>query len=183
MKYKSTRGQVSGLGFSDALLMGLASDNGLLVPETIPDVSTKLEHWRGLGFVELAQEIMPLFIDDIEPTVLKSLVAESYVTFDHDEVVGMQQLDNLTVLELFHGPTLAFKDVALQLLGKLFEHVLGERGERLNILGATSGDTGSAAIDGVRGQQNVDIFIMYPSGRVSPLQELQMTRFCCSCLP
>ena len=138
-------------------------------------VSTKLEHWRGLGFVELAQEIMPLFIDDIEPTVLKSLVAESYVTFDHDEVVGMQQLDNLTVLELFHGPTLAFKDVALQLLGKLFEHVLGERGERLNILGATSGDTGSAAIDGVRGQQNVDIFIMYPSGRVSPLQELQMT--------
>jgi threonine synthase len=175
MKYKSTRGQVSGLGFSDALLMGLASDNGLLVPETIPDVSTKLEHWRGLGFVELAQEIMPLFIDDIEPTVLKSLVAESYATFDHDEVVGMQQLDNLTVLELFHGPTLAFKDVALQLLGKLFEHVLGERGERLNILGATSGDTGSAAIDGVRGQQNVDIFIMYPSGRVSPLQELQMT--------
>ena len=175
MKYKSTRGQVSGLGFSDALLMGLASDNGLLVPETIPDVRSRLGAWQSLSFVELAQEIMPLFIDDIETETLKRLVAESYASFDHDEVVGLQQLDELTVLELFHGPTLAFKDVALQLLGKLFEHVLGERGQRLNILGATSGDTGSAAIAGVRGQRNVDIFIMYPKGRVSPLQELQMT--------
>jgi threonine synthase len=175
MKYKSTRGQVSGLGFSDALLMGLASDNGLLVPETIPDVRSRLGAWQSLSFVELAQEIMPLFIDDIETETLKRLVAESYSSFDHDEVVGFQQLDELTVLELFHGPTLAFKDVALQLLGKLFEHVLGERGQRLNILGATSGDTGSAAIEGVRGQRNVDIFIMYPKGRVSPLQELQMT--------
>ena len=175
MKYKSTRGQVSGLGFSDALLMGLASDNGLLVPETIPDVRSRLGAWQSLSFVELAQEIMPLFIDDIETETLKRLVAESYSSFDHDEVVGLQQLDELTVLELFHGPTLAFKDVALQLLGKLFEHVLGERGQRLNILGATSGDTGSAAIEGVRGQRNVDIFIMYPKGRVSPLQELQMT--------
>lgn len=175
MKYKSTRGQVSGLGFSDALLMGLASDNGLLVPETIPDVRSRLGAWQSLSFVELAQGIMPLFIDDIETETLKRLVAESYASFDHDEVVGLQQLDELTVLELFHGPTLAFKDVALQLLGKLFEHVLGERGQRLNILGATSGDTGSAAIEGVRGQRNVDIFIMYPKGRVSPLQELQMT--------
>ena len=175
MKYKSTRGQVSGLGFSDALLIGLASDNGLLVPETIPDVRSRLGAWQSLSFVELAQEIMPLFIDDIETETLKRLVAESYASFDHDEVVGLQQLDELTVLELFHGPTLAFKDVALQLLGKLFEHVLGERGQRLNILGATSGDTGSAAIEGVRGQRNVDIFIMYPKGRVSPLQELQMT--------
>ena len=175
MKYKSTRGQVSGIGFSDALLMGLASDNGLLVPETIPDVRSRLGAWQSLSFVELAQEIMPLFIDDIETETLKRLVAESYASFDHDEVVGLQQLEDLTVLELFHGPTLAFKDVALQLLGKLFEHVLGERGQRLNILGATSGDTGSAAIEGVRGQRNVDIFIMYPKGRVSPLQELQMT--------
>ena len=175
MKYKSTRGQVSGLGFSDALLMGLASDNGLLVPETIPDVRSCLAEWQNLSFVELAQEIMPLFIDDIEPETLKRLVAESYASFEHDDVVGMEKLDELTILELFHGPTLAFKDVALQLLGKLFEHVLGLRGQRLNILGATSGDTGSAAIDGVRGQRNVDIFIMYPKGRVSPLQELQMT--------
>ena len=175
MKYKSTRGQVSGLSFSDALLMGLASDNGLLVPESIPDITDKLVQWQELGFVELAQELMPLFIDDIEPSVLKNLIAESYASFDHEDVVGMQTLGSLTVLELFHGPTLAFKDVALQLLGKLFEHVLGQRQQRLNILGATSGDTGSAAIDGVRGQKNVDIFIMYPKGRVSPLQELQMT--------
>ncbi len=175
MKYKSTRGQVAGLGFSDALLMGLASDSGLLVPESIPDVREQLNDWRSLSFVQLAQQIMPLFIDDIEPQTLRRLIAESYVSFDHDEVVGMQPLGEITVLELFHGPTLAFKDVALQLLGKLFEHVLGERGQHLNILGATSGDTGSAAIDGVRGQQNVDIFIMYPKGRVSPLQEMQMT--------
>ena len=175
MKYKSTRGQVSGLSFSDALLMGLASDNGLLVPETIPDVSGKLDLWRNLGFVELAQELMPLFIDDIDSEVLRGLVADSYASFNHEDVVGIQELGDITVLELFHGPTLAFKDVALQLLGKLFEHVLGQRQQRLNILGATSGDTGSAAIDGVRGQKNVDIFIMYPKGRVSPLQELQMT--------
>ena len=175
MKYKSTRGQVSGLSFSDALLMGLASDNGLLVPESIPDVTDKLAQWQELGFVALAQELMPLFIDDIDSEVLKKLIAESYSSFAHEDVVGMQELGSLTVLELFHGPTLAFKDVALQLLGKLFEHVLGQRQQRLNILGATSGDTGSAAIDGVRGQKNVDIFIMYPKGRVSPLQELQMT--------
>ena len=175
MKYKSTRGQVSGLGFSDALLMGLASDSGLLVPDAIPDVRENLQAWKDLGFVELAQQLLPLFIDDIEPSTLDRLIAESYAGFDHQDVVGMQPLGRLTVLELFHGPTLAFKDVALQLLGKLFEHVLGERGQRLNILGATSGDTGSAAIDGVRGQRNVDIFIMYPKGRVSPLQEMQMT--------
>ena len=113
MKYKSTRGQVSGLGFSDALLMGLASDNGLLVPETIPDVRSCLAEWQGLSFVELAQELMPLFIDDIEPETLTRLVADSYANFDHDDVVAMEQLDELTILELFHGPTLAFKDVAL----------------------------------------------------------------------
>lgn len=175
MKYKSTRGQVSGLSFSDALLMGLASDEGLLVPETIPDVRADLDRWRDLTFVELAQALIPKFIDDIDPATLRGLIADSYATFNHDDVVALQQLDGITVLELFHGPTLAFKDVALQLLGKLFSHVLGERGQRLNILGATSGDTGSAAIDGVRGQQNIDIFIMYPKGRVSLLQEMQMT--------
>ena len=175
MKYKSTRGQVSGLSFSDALLMGLASDEGLLVPEAIPDVRAHLDRWRDLTFVELAQALIPKFIDDIDPATLRGLIADSYATFNHDDVVALQQLDGITVLELFHGPTLAFKDVALQLLGQLFAHVLGERGQRLNILGATSGDTGSAAIDGVRGQQNIDIFIMYPKGRVSPLQEMQMT--------
>ena len=103
--------------------------------------------------------------------VLRHLIAESYASFSHADVVTLHDLNGISVLELFHGPTLAFKDVALQLLGKLFEHVLGERGQRLNILGATSGDTGSAAIDGVRGQKNIDIFIMYPKGRVSPCKK------------
>jgi len=175
MKYCSTRGGVKGLSFTDSLLMGLASDGGLLVPESIPDVTSHLSEWRELGFVELAQQIIALFVDDIERETLDELVAGAYATFDHPEVVGWQPLGDITLLELFHGPTLAFKDVALQLLGRLFEHVLAQRGQRLNILGATSGDTGSAAIAGVRGQSNIDIFILYPNHKVSPLQELQMT--------
>ncbi len=175
MKYKSTRGGVAGLRFTDALLMGLASDGGLLVPETIPDVTADLDDWRHCSFVELAQHIIGLFVDDIDKATLNQLIVEAYATFDHPEVVGWQALNNVTVVELFHGPTLAFKDVALQLLGRLFQHVLAARDQRLNILGATSGDTGGAAIAGVRGQDNVDIFILYPQGRVSPLQELQMT--------
>ena len=175
MKYRSTRGGVAGLGFTDALLMGLASDGGLLVPESIPDVTSELEGLRHCSFVELAQHIVGMFVDDIDTVTLNRLIAEAYSTFDHPEVVGWQELDNVAVVELFHGPTLAFKDVALQLLGQLFQYVLALRNQRLNILGATSGDTGSAAIAGVRGQDNVDIFILYPKGRVSPLQELQMT--------
>ena len=175
MKYCSTRGGVNGLSFTDSLLMGLASDGGLLVPETIPDVSARLGELRQLDFVGLAQEVIGLFATDINRETLNNLIAESFATFDHPEVVGWQTLDAVTVLELFHGPTLAFKDVALQLLGRLFEHVLQERGSHLNILGATSGDTGSAAIAGVRGQANIDIFILYPDQKVSPLQELQMT--------
>ena len=175
MKYKSTRGGVAGLGFTDALLMGLASDGGLLVPESIPDVTSELEDLRHCSFVELAQHIVGMFVDDIDTVTLNRLIAEAYSTFDHPEVVGWQELDNVAVVELFHGPTLAFKDVALQLLGQLFQYVLALRNQRLNILGATSGDTGSAAIAGVRGQDNVDIYILYPKGRVSPLQELQMT--------
>jgi threonine synthase len=175
MKYCSTRGGVQGLSFTDSLLMGLAPDGGLLVPESIPDVTAKLDAWRDLDFVSLAQEVIALFVDDIERPVLDRLIAQAYSTFDHPDVVGWQQLGDVALLELFHGPTLAFKDVALQLLGRLFEHVLAQRGEHLNILGATSGDTGSAAIEGVRGQDNIDIFILYPNNKVSPLQELQMT--------
>ncbi|HCD28341.1 MAG TPA: threonine synthase [Gammaproteobacteria bacterium] len=175
MKYCSTRGGVSGLTFTDALLMGLASDGGLLVPEQIPDVRDNLASWRDLSFVELAQEIIALFVDDIERKDLDELIRAAYMSFDHPEVIGTKQLDAIKVVELFHGPTLAFKDVALQLLGQLFTYVLNARGQRLNILGATSGDTGSAAIAGVRGQHNIDIFILYPRGRVSPMQELQMT--------
>ena len=175
MKYKSTRGGVSGVSFSDSLLMGLAPDGGLLVPESIPSVQANLETWRDADFVTLAQAVIGLFVDDIETDTLNQIIAEAYATFDHPDVVGMAELGNTTIVELFHGPTLAFKDVALQLLGRLFEHVLAQRNQHLNILGATSGDTGSAAIAGVRGQENVDIYILYPNNKVSPLQELQMT--------
>ena len=146
MKYRSTRGGVAGLGFTDALLMGLASDGGLLVPESIPDVTSELEGLRHCSFVELAQHIVGMFVDDIDTVILNRLIAEAYSTFDHPEVVGWQELDNVAVVELFHGPTLAFKDVALQLLGQLFQYVLALRNQRLNILGATSGDTGLSLI-------------------------------------
>ena len=175
MKYKSTRGGVSDVSFSDSLLMGLASDGGLLVPQSIPQVRDHLTDWQQADFVTLAQQVIGLFVDDIDTPVLNRIIADAYATFDHPDVVGLTQLGDATLLELFHGPTLAFKDVALQLLGRLFEHVLNERGQHLNILGATSGDTGSAAIAGVRGQHNVDIYILYPDNKISPLQELQMT--------
>lgn len=175
MKYRSTRGGVAGVSFLDSLLMGLAEDGGLLLPETIPDVTASLEAWRSLSFVELAQQVIALYVDDIERNELDEIIAQAYASFSHPEVVALRQLDDIAVLELFHGPTLAFKDVALQLVGKLFELALERNGAHLNILGATSGDTGSAAIAGVRGQRNIDIFILYPNNKVSALQELQMT--------
>jgi threonine synthase len=175
MRYVSTRGQTPPMGFADAVLTGLAPDGGLLLPETIPDIRDRLPAWRNLGYVELAQELIALFADDIPRPVLNELIGQAYASFDHPEIVPLVPVGDVVVMELFHGPTLAFKDVALQLLGRLFEYVLAERGEHLNILGATSGDTGSAAIAGVRGQPNIDIFILYPRGRVSELQELQMT--------
>jgi threonine synthase len=167
--------------FKDAVVTGMAPDGGLLIPETIPDVRGELDGWRGLAFVPFAQALISLFVDDIPRDTLDELIARAYATFDHEEVVPFRPIKGLTgnhdlqVMELFHGPTLAFKDVALQLLGQLFEYILEERGEHLNILGATSGDTGSAAIAGVRGLPAVDVFIMFPEGRVSPLQERQMT--------
>lgn len=175
MKYSSTRGGVSDVRFSEALLMGLASDGGLLLPDTLPDVTGHLSDWRSLNFVTLAQEIVALFVDDIDRTTTDRLVSQAYSSFDHEDIVALKDLGGVQVLELFHGPTLAFKDVALQLLGRLFEHTLAVRKQHLNILGATSGDTGSAAIAGVRGQSNIDIFILYPDSKVSRLQEMQMT--------
>ncbi len=175
MRYVSTRGRTPPLSFQDAVVTGLAPDGGLLLPETIPDVSARLDGWRGLGFVDLAVELIPLFADDLPAADLEDLIRRAYATFTHDQVIPLVPVGDVTVMELFHGPTLAFKDVALQLLGRLFEYVLARRGEQLNILAATSGDTGSAAIAGVRGIDAIDIFVMYPQGRVSPLQELQMT--------
>ena len=175
MKYISTRGGMEPIGFVDAVMTGLAPDGGLLLPESLPDVKDRLEEWAELSYTELAFEVFSLFIDDIPPADLAELITKSYATFDTPEIAPLRKVGKLWVLELFHGPTLAFKDVALQFLGNLFEYILEQRGGRLNILGATSGDTGSAAIYGLRGKPNVKVFIMHPEGRTSPLQEKQMT--------
>lgn len=175
MKYVSTRGSIDPVTFKDAVIMGLATDGGLLVPQFIPNVGDQLDAWSGSSYNDLAFRIIRLFTDDIPDPDLKQLIETSYSQFAHPEVTPVRKVGNLHVLELFHGPTLAFKDVALQLLGNLFEYILGERNQALNILGATSGDTGSAAIAGVRGRKNMDIFIMFPEGKTSLIQELQMT--------
>lgn len=176
MKYKSTRGDVNGITFKDAVLMGLADDGGLLIPEELPQISNEeLLSLKDKSYQDVAFYIMNKYIDDIEEDVLKKLIDKSYKTFDTDKVVPLIDLDDFYLLELFHGPTLAFKDVALQFLGNLFEYILSERKQNLNIIGATSGDTGSAAIYGVRGKKGVKIFILHPKGRVSKIQELQMT--------
>jgi threonine synthase len=167
--------------FKDAVITGMAPDGGLLIPERIPDIRSRLAEWRDLDFVGMAKAVAAEFVDDIPAETLSELIERAYATFDHADVVPFQALKGVAgnhdvqVMELFHGPTLAFKDVALQLLGQFFEHILEERDEHLNILGATSGDTGSAAIAGVQGLPAVDVFIMFPEGRVSPLQERQMT--------
>lgn len=176
MKYRSTRGKVQGISFSEAVMMGLADDGGLLLPEEIPAYnSQELAKLQGLPYPELAYQVISRFVDDIPPNDLKALIERSYASFDHPQTTPVVKQDNLYILELFHGPTLAFKDVALQFLGNLFEYLLEKSGRRMNIIGATSGDTGSAAIYGVRGRKNINIFILHPKGRVSPIQELQMT--------
>lgn len=176
MKYMSTRGQVSGINFKDAVMMGLADDGGLLIPEEIPALTSgDLAALEMLDYPELAFQIISRFATDIPSVDLKQLIDRSYATFTHPDITPLVKHDDLYILELFHGPTLAFKDIALQFLGNLFEYLLAERGEKMNIIGATSGDTGSAAIYGVRGKQNINIFIMHPHQKVSPVQELQMT--------
>ena len=161
--------------FREAVIIGQAPDGGLLLPEFLPDISSDLEGWRGLSFEDLAFEVVRLFVDDIDDAVLKKILKDAFETFASEDTIPLVQLDGLNVLELFHGPTLAFKDVALQVLGGLFEHILGRQSGSLNILGATSGDTGSAAIAAVRGRPNIDIFVLFPNGRTSLMQELQMT--------
>jgi len=174
VKYISTRGTVEPVDFRRAVMMGLAPDGGLLLPEIIPDVEAELPGWRDLSYVDLAHRIMALYTDLPEPE-LRSILDKSYHVFSHDEVAPLVKVNDVYIMELFHGPTLAFKDVALQFLGNLFEHYLASSGESLNVLGATSGDTGSAAICGLRGRAAVRAFIMHPRGRVSRVQELQMT--------
>ncbi len=176
MKYLSTRGQTPALGFSDAVATGLAPDGGLFLPEQLPDFSGELARFEKLTYPELCFEFLRVFATDIPAATLRPLVAQSYTRFDAPAIAPLKPLaKNLYVLELFHGPTLAFKDFALQLLGNLYAHQCHVRHETINVLGATSGDTGAAAIHGLIGRPGTAIFILYPDGRVSPLQERQMT--------
>ena len=181
MRYVSTRGKAEVLGFADVLLAGLASDGGLYLPETWPRLPP-LEDLVGLSYAEVAVEVMWPFVEgDIDRESFERIVTESYSVFDDDRVCPVIPLTTTAsgaevwLLELFRGPTLAFKDVALQLVGRLFDHVLTERGERVCILGATSGDTGSAAIEAVRDRAHIDIFVLFPDGRVSDVQRRQMS--------
>ncbi|MEK6746313.1 MAG: threonine synthase [Pseudomonadota bacterium] len=178
MFYISTRGTAPNLSFEDAVLAGLATDGGLYVPETVPTLSmAEITEMQSLSYTDLAYNIISRFTSDsIAPDALKRIIDESYKTFRHTAVAPLKQLDaNTYLLELFHGETLAFKDFALQFLGRLLDHILEKRKQKVVVVGATSGDTGSAAIAGCRGRKNMDIFIMYPHGRVSDVQRLQMT--------
>ncbi|WP_421708263.1 threonine synthase [Algihabitans sp.] len=178
MRYRSTRGTAPTLGFDDVLLTGLARDGGLYLPESWPRFSAEtLRSLRGKPYAELATAVMQPFVagSAIEEEFPR-IVAETYEVFDHSAVTPLKQLDaDLWLLELFHGPTLAFKDVALQLLGRLFDAVLARRRRRLTIVGATSGDTGSAALEACRDRGNLDIFVLFPKGRTSEVQRRQMT--------
>lgn len=175
MKFISTRGQTPSLGFSDAVATGLAPDGGLFLPETLPDFSGQLAAFENLSYAKLCFEFMRVFATDIPAETLRTIVDASYTTFADPAIAPLKPLGkNLYVLELFHGPTLAFKDFALQLLGNLYAHQCVVRRETINVLGATSGDTGAAAIHGLLGKPGTAIFILYPDGRVSPLQERQM---------
>ncbi|GAB2717467.1 threonine synthase [Halomonas garicola] len=178
MRYISTRGEAPALSFEEVVLTGMASDGGLYVPETLPSFTRDaLADMAGLSYADIAFRVIKPFVGgEIDDTTLHQLVAEAYATFSHDAVVPLRQLDaNHFLLEQFHGPTLAFKDVALQLLGRILDHFLKKRGERAVIMGATSGDTGSAAIEGCRHCDNLDIFILHPHRRVSEVQRRQMT--------
>ncbi|KAF8208308.1 threonine synthase [Mycena galopus ATCC 62051] len=188
MKYFSTRGGNERLSFEETVLTGLAPNGGLYIPETIPSLPADWKiQWKTYSFVDLSVAILSLYIsrEEISEADLRTLVEKSYQTFRHPDITPLKRLDERRyVLELFHGPTFAFKDVALQLLGNLFEFFLlrrnarkapGDKQEKLTVVGATSGDTGSAAIYGLRNKANISIFILHPKGRVSPIQEAQMT--------
>jgi threonine synthase len=178
MKYVSTRGQADQKDFAGVLLAGLAADGGLYMPESWPHFSaTELRALRGLPYAELAARVIAPFVGDCIPFKdLQAMCRRAYAGFNHPAVVPLVQLDSgRFALELFHGPTLAFKDLALQLAGHLFEYVLEQRDERVRIVGATSGDTGSAAIEAMAGRARIDITILHPEGKTSEVQRRQMT--------
>ncbi|MGL5113977.1 MAG: threonine synthase [Beijerinckiaceae bacterium] len=178
MRYISTRGEAPALSFSDAVLAGLARDGGLYLPETWPQLSGEtIAGFAGRPFHEVAAAVLTPFIDgEIDASTLSRMTEEAYAGFGHPAVTPLRQIDTDTfVLELFHGPTLAFKDVAMQLLARLMDHILAQRGKRATIVGATSGDTGGAAVEAFRGSERVDVAILYPQGRVSDVQRRMMT--------
>ncbi|MAM89386.1 MAG: threonine synthase [unclassified Hahellaceae] len=178
MKYISTRGQAPALNFEEVVLTGLAPDGGLYVPTHLPEFSVeKLQALQSASYQELAVEVMLPFIgDSIDRETFTEMVHDTYAAFNHDAIAPLKQLEgDVWLLELFHGPTLAFKDFALQLLGRLFDYFLAKRQQKVVIMGATSGDTGSAAIDGCKRSAWVDMFILHPHGRVSEVQRRQMT--------
>ncbi len=178
MKYISTRGQAPALAFEDVVLTGLAPDGGLYVPESLPRFSQEeIASWSGLSYEELAFKVMAPFVaGEVPDEELKAIIAEAYSTFRHDAIAPLVQTGhNEWILELFQGPTLAFKDFALQFLGNLLDYILKKRNQKVVVMGATSGDTGSAAIEGCRHCDNIDIFILHPHNRVSDVQRRQMT--------
>jgi len=178
VKYISTRGEAAPLGFCDALLAGLARDGGLYLPKEWPTLSKKeIRALRGKSYQDIAFAVLEPFIHgEIPSAKFREMIDEAYATFRHPAIAPLVQTGpNAFVMELFHGSTLAFKDVAMQLLARLMDYVLAERGERATIVGATSGDTGGAAIDAFAGRERTDIFILFPHGKVSPVQQRQMT--------
>ena len=178
MLHISTRGEAPSIGFTDALLAGLARDGGLYVPERFPALShAQIAGFAGKPYAHVAEAVLsPLVDGEIPAASFSKMIRDAYAAFRHSAVTPLTQIeDNLFVLELFHGPTLAFKDVAMQLLGRQMDYVLKQRGQRATIVGATSGDTGGAAIEAFKGLDQVDIFILFPHGRVSDVQRKQMT--------
>ena len=178
MRYVSTRGEAPPLGFMDVTLAGLARDGGLYVPESWPRLSAEtIASFAGRPYAEVAVEVIRPFVGDtISEADLSRLAREAYGTFRHPAVVPIAQFGAGTfLLELFHGPTLAFKDVAMQLLARLMDHALAARGERTTIVVATSGDTGGAAVEAFRGRERADLFVLFPQGRVSDVQRRMMT--------
>ena len=178
MQYYSTRGQDGPLGYEEALLSGLARDGGLYLPEAWPKFSHEdIAAMQGLSYAELAGRIMaPFCVGEIDEAELTAMARDAYADFDHPDIAPLKPLQgNLHVLELFHGPTIAFKDYAMQFLARAFDRALKKKQQHAVIVGATSGDTGSAALEAFRGRDAVDVFILFPEGRVSPVQQRQMT--------
>ena len=178
MKYVSTRGEAKTASFNEALIEGLARDGGLYVPEAWPQISqAEIAGFLNKSYAEVALRVIAPFVGgDIPERELKKMVDEAYATFDHPQVTPLHRLSSGEyILELFHGPTLAFKDVAMQLIARLMDYVLAQRGERCTIVGATSGDTGGAATEAFRGRERIDLIFTFPKGRVSPVQQRMMT--------